>query len=394
MLSTTRSPRPTRDLWNVGAEDPHRPGGWRRARRILLGAALLCLIPAIVSFAHSVAGPSNSSFFIRTVEWVRANGGRGVVDEIENAYYSLTAPAKGGAALHALPHQSGALAAVPALRHRATHYRPANIAPLVAHGLPGEGVWKPTFAAGGAGPPVLITQFRPNPVDYPRAVAGVAWIDHTRTSVQLYPGVQEPAVALPSRGPEEVPPALRGRLVATFNSAFKLRDSTGGFAYHGHTYTPLDPGMATIVRYAGGRIDVVAWHGGAVAGPDVAYARQNLPLIVNHGHPNPNLNDGPQWGATLGNAALVWRSALGVDRHGNLIYAAGPEQGLRSLASVMTHAGAVRAMELDINTYWTSFITYRLPGARDPANLLANMDRSPLRYLTPDDRDFFAVFSR
>jgi hypothetical protein len=60
----------------------------------------------------------------------------------------------------------------------------------------------------------------------------------------------------------------------------------------------------------------------------------------------------------------------------------------------MIHAGAVRAMELDINTYWTSLITYRYPGAGHPANLLANMDRSPLRYLTPDDRDFFAVYVR
>jgi hypothetical protein len=51
-------------------------------------------------------------------------------------------------------------------------------------------------------------------------------------------------------------------------------------------------------------------------------------------------------------------------------------------------------MELDINTYWTSFITYRYPGAHHPANLLENMDRSPLRYLTPDDRDFFAVYVR
>jgi hypothetical protein len=90
----------------------------------------------------------------------------------------------------------------------------------------------------------------------------------------------------------------------------------------------------------------------------------------------------------------VWRSAVGIDRHGNLIYAAAPDQTVRSLAQIMVHAGAVRAMELDINSYWPSFITYRAPGAGHPANLLADMVRSPLRYLTPDDRDFFAVYLR
>jgi hypothetical protein len=152
--------------------------------------------------------------------------------------------------------------------------------------------------------------------------------------------------------------------------------------------------MATILRYTDGRVDVVDWHGGPRVPAGVIYARQNLPLIVSGAKPNPNLNDGPEWGTTLGNAALVWRSSIGIDARGNLIYAAGPDQGLRSLASTMIHAGAVRAMELDINTYWTSFITYRLPGARDAANLLASMDRTSSRYLTPDDRDFFAVYVR
>ena len=51
-------------------------------------------------------------------------------------------------------------------------------------------------------------------------------------------------------------------------------------------------------------------------------------------------------------------------------------------------------MELDINSYWTNLITYRRPGAVDPANLLAAMTRPPSRYLTVDDRDFFAVYIR
>jgi hypothetical protein len=124
----------------------------------------------------------------------------------------------------------------------------------------------------------------------------------------------------------------------------------------------------------------------------VLYARQDLPLIVENGKPNPNLSSGPEWGATLGNAVLVWRSAVGIDAHGNLLYAAANDQTVASLARILIRAGAVRAMELDINAYWPSFITYRLPGAGHPANLLPNMVRSPYRYLTPDDRDFFAVY--
>jgi len=360
----------------------------------VLATGLLCLIPALVSFVSAMARPSNSTFFINAVEWLRDNGARGIVNAVENEYYSLTAPAKGGPALHKLPGQKGALTATAAAHPAVVHYYlPPPIAPLTK-GLPGEGVWHATFADGGSRPPVLITSFRPEPIEYPQVVVGVAWIDHTRTSTWLYPGAQEPAVTLPDRGPEEVPMSMRSKLVATFNSGFKLADSGGGFATGGHTYAPLQDGFATIVRYADGRVDVIDWTGGPDAPPNVAYARQNLPLIVNHGHPNPNLNDGPQWGATLGNAALVWRSAVGVDRFGNLIYAAGPDQGLSSLASTMIHAGAVRAMELDINTYWTSFISYRFPGAREPANLLVSMDRSPLRYLSPDDRDFFAVYVR
>jgi hypothetical protein len=259
--------------------------------------------------------------------------------------------------------------------------------------LPGEGVWRPTFAGAVVQPPVLVTTFRSDP-NYPRTVAGVAWIDHTRTSTWLYPGRQEPNVNLPSRGPMEVPFRLRPQLVATFNSGFKLQDAGGGFAIGGHSYAPLKSGLATFVRYRNGTVDIQAWSGGPDVGSDIIYARQNLPLIVNNGRPNPNLSDGPEWGATLGNAIQVWRSAVGVDARGNLIYAAAPAQTVGSIAAIMLRAGAIRAMELDINTYWTSFITYRGPGADTPANLLPSMDRPPQRYLTTEDRDFFAVYLR
>ena len=51
-------------------------------------------------------------------------------------------------------------------------------------------------------------------------------------------------------------------------------------------------------------------------------------------------------------------------------------------------------MQLDINSYWVTAITYAQRSAGQPSSLLPGMTRGPDRYLTPDDRDFFAVYLR
>jgi hypothetical protein len=238
---------------------------------------------------------------------------------------------------------------------------------------------------------MLVTTYRPDP-SYPRVVAGLAWFDHKRTSIALYPGIQEPPSG--SRGPHSVPLSRRRALLATFNSGFKHKDGNGGFYVAGRLLEPMVAGQGTIVGMTDGRVDVRRWTGGPRPAAGVAFARQNLPLIVDRGRPNPSLSDGPQWGATVGNAILVWRSGVGVDRHGNLLYAAGPDLDVATLARVLIHAGAVRALELDINSYWVTLNAYALTGARDARRLLPSMHRSAQRYLTPDDRDFFAVYLR
>ncbi len=375
----------------------------QRVRRVLVLACLVALLPAFASYATTMLKPSDSSLGIRSVEWLRAHGAAGVVSKIESVYYTLTAPAKGGPALRSLPRvgvassgNGGAgLAGSAAGAATTVVDRPPRIRPLTHPALPAEGIWRGTQPGTSRNdPPLLVTTFRSDPAEYPRLVAGVAWINTSRDTVSLYAGREEPAVELPSRGPMEVPAGYRHKLLATFNSGFKLADARGGWALDGRTYAPMAEGAATFVRYAGGRYDVVAWHGGPRVGPNIVFARQNLPLIVNGGRDNPNLSDGPEWGATLGNAIQVWRSGIGVDRHGNLLYAAANYQTVHSLADILRHAGAVRAMELDINSYWISFNTYAAFGARDPAKLLEETERPADRYLSPDDRDFFAVYLR
>jgi hypothetical protein len=191
-----------------------------------------------------------------------------------------------------------------------------------------------------------------------------------------------------------VPFGQRGRLLATFNSGFTYKDGRGGFAVNGSTATPLRDGQGTVVAYRDGRVDVISWRGRPNPGRAVVLARQNLPLLVNQGRPNPTIDNGSSWGNTLGNAVRVWRSGVGIDRHGNLLYAAADYQTARTLAAILVHAGAVRAIELDINPEWPSFITYPLPGGRDPVKLVPNYQQPATRYLVPDDRDFFAVYGR
>jgi hypothetical protein len=355
------------------------------ARRIAALTTLLLLADVVLSFSSAMLRPSNVGTGVRIVEWLRDNGAAGVVSDVEAVYYSLSAPATGGAALKRLPTVGVGQAVI------GGGYEPPPVAPVIEPALPGEGVWHGTGPLVAGRPPVLVTTLRPDP-NYPQLVAGLAWIDTTRASLALYPGRYEPPGA--GAPPAEVPAELRPRLLATFNAGFKLEDSDGGFFADGRAYAPLRDGQATLIKYRDGRVDIRVWTGGPLPGADVVFARQNLPLIVSGGRLASNLSDGPEWGATLGNAVRVWRSAIGVDAHGNLIYAAADIQTAASIAELLQRAGAVRAMELDINSEWVTFNFYSGWDSAGPQKLLPDMTRDATRYLTPDDRDFFAAYAR
>jgi len=385
MTSPTRAePRPPRERRS------------RRRRRLLAAFAVLVLLLAAPAYSYTTTmmQPSSLPLWPRTVEWIRANHGNWLVDEVEHYYYSWKAPGKGGPQLTSLPSVGVGPAAV-MTKHRhvvAGTPLPPPIKPLFAHALPGEGVWKGTGPVVNGRPPVLLTTFRPM-TDYPRIVAYVAWFDHTRTAAAWYPGRYEPPNA-PVRGPMEIPYDQRWRLLATFNGGFIYKDGNNGSSIGGRGYEPLKQGLATLIGYTDGHVNVTTWHGGPVAGPQVAFARQSLPLIVDNGRLNPALNDSSQWGYTLGNATRVWRTGAGIDRHGNLIYAAADWQTVTSLAKLLQHAGAVRAMQLDINPEWPTLITYRHSHGLQPDRIVPNYQQSPSRYLVPDDRDFFAIYQR
>ena len=363
---------------------------------LLAGAALLLLSPAIYSYTTTMLRPSSLPLGVRSVEWLRVHHGNWVVDEAEHYYYSWKGPKKGGPQLTSLPRLGLAPADVASKTERPAKARsevwPPRIKPVFAHPLRGEGFWKRMGPLVTGRPPVLVTTFRTER-DYPRIVAYVAWFDHTRTALGFYPGRYEPPNA-PVRGPMEVPDGQRQRLLATFNGGFTYNDGHNGSSIDGRTYEPLQYGLATLIGYRDGRVDIRTWRGGPNAGSQVAFARQSLPLIIRSGRLNPALNDSTQWGYTLGNAVRVWRTGVGLDRRGNLMYAAADGQTVITLAQILKRAGAVRAMQFDINPEWPSLITYSHRGGLGPTKVVPNLQQSATRYLVPDDRDFFAVYRR
>jgi hypothetical protein len=358
---------------------------------------LLALSPALYSYSSTMLEPSSLPLGVRSVEWLRTHHGNWLVDEVEHIYYTWKAPHKGGPQLTSLPavgitHSPTSVARRKMGQTAKATVWPPEITPVFAHPLPGEGVWARTGPLVDGRPPLLVTTFRTERA-YPRIIAYVAWFDHTRTALAFYPGRYEPPSA-PVRGPMSVPGGERWRLLATFNAGFTYIDGQNGSSIDQRTYEPLKDGLATLIGYQDGSLRIRTWTGGPDAGPRVAFARQSLPPIIENGKLNPALNDSSQWGATLGNAVRVWRTGVGIDRRGNLIYAAANDQTVVTLAEILRRAGAVQAMQFDINPEWPSLITYRHRHGLVPTKVVPNVMQPATRYLVPDDRDFFAVYRR
>jgi Phosphodiester glycosidase len=369
------------------SEVPRRRRGGPRLRYLIPVLVLAFLSPAIYSWTRMALEPSSLPLGVRSVEWLRMHHVNWLVDNAEHVYYGWKAPSKGGPQLKTLP-----TVGLPAKPKAEPKPWPPHIRPVFARPLRGEGAWKPTGPLVAGGPPVLVTTFRTER-DYPRIVAYVAWFDHTRTALAYYPGRYEPPSAT-LRGPLQVPFGQRWRLLASFNSGFIYSDGLNGDALNGHVNEPLKDGLATLVAYRNGDVNIFDWKGGKAPSRGVVFARQSLPLIIDHGRLSPALNDSTKWGFTLGNAVRVWRTGVGIDRRGNLIYAAADFQTVITLARILQRAGAVRAMELDINPEWPTLITYRHRHGLLPTRVVPNYQQPATRYLVPDDRDFFAVYRR
>jgi len=391
----TRVRRPVRH-WPKGGRIYRR----RRVRTLVVLVLIAMVTWLAISLGGALTNPAlGSSAGARLAEWTREHGGASFVNWAENEWYSHHPPRVGGVPPKgSIRHPSTPSVAVDA---GPPHLPPpAALQPFASPPIAGEGQWSPAGRRVGGVPAVYETTLRPDAV-HTSYVVGVAWMDTKLLRATLYSGSQ-----IPGGGPYShtapIQPAAATSLVAAFNAGFLMSDANGGYYTDGKVIIPLRPDAASFVVYRNGSSTVGAWGRDVTMTPNVVSVRQNLDLLVDNGQLVPGLSasDTTAWGRTLGGAVYVWRSGVGITADGALVYAGGPGLNITDLANVLVRAGAVRAMELDINTDWVNFSTYQPSAPNAPASgtngteLLSNMTGTPARYFdTWWARDFITMSS-
>ena len=366
-----------------------------RTVRVILALIAVFLCWAGFSVGQALAAPGGGSTAAKLAEWARDHYLGPVVTFGE--WISYNPPKTGGKPGFSLAAPSGE---APAKTYRHTHgfvpNIPHKLASPAGHALAGEGAWRVLETVKGS-PAIFGTFLRPSAV-YSSYVAGLVSMDQRLVKFRLRPGAEDP-------GPGDwkastwIPPGTRKGLLATFNGGFKLDSAGGGFYLNGAHKGALVRGAASVVYYRDGTIKIGSWGPELRMTPDVVGVRQNLKLLVDHGKVPATVdqNVNTTWGATLGGGYYVWRSGLGITQDGRVIFVYGPALNVRELASLLRRAGAVEALQLDINPEWMSYDYYKAaghPGNPTPHALLPTQQGSVYRYYQVYSRDFTAVYSR
>ena len=370
----------------------------RRGARIALAVGVVFFSWFAWSMGHALTAPGGGTLSDRAAEWARDHYLGPLVTFGE--WITYEAPKVGGKPSFALTAPGTTVVGHAKSKHSSptqiSPEIPARLASPAGKPLPGEGVWRVLRKVHGV-PAMFSTFLRPDRVHTSYA-AGIVSMDQRLMRFQLHPGAEDPGPGN-WKVPPTIPPGSRRGLLATFNGGFKIDTAGGGFYLNGVTRGTLQRGAASLVYFRDGRVAIGVWGRDVRMTKDVVGVRQNLRPIVDHGKIPASVNNNvlSSWGATLGGGYYVWRSGLGITADGRVIYVYGPALDVKTLAGLLKRAGAVEAMQLDINPEWMSFMYYRSSGhPADPVpfNLLPDQAQPASRFYSIASRDFTAAYAR
>lgn len=264
--------------------------------------------------------------------------------------------------------------------------------------LVGEGVWVPLKQNIYPNEAIIASTFLRPDATKPYAVVTMVKMDMQKLALGVEAGTYYPGGTRHVYGPGFVPLTIQktNTLLAVFNGGFMEKDGHYGMVVGNKVYVTLRSGLPVLILHKDGSINFANYTGQKFA-QDVVGLRQNGPYLVHNGLVTSFVEQGPDtWGRTTTNSMYTWRSGLGITKNGNLIYAVGNSLLPQTLATALLKAGAVDAIQLDINPFWVRFILYNSLGNSkySYSPLLSNMQNGGYQYLHNYNKDFFYVYKK
>jgi hypothetical protein len=218
--------------------------------------------------------------------------------------------------------------------------------------------------------------------------------DQSLVHITLHAGSSDGGVVGWTYG-DQITPAEIHLVVAAFNGGFRLTYTDVGFMANGRVAVALKPGLGSLVTYTDGTTSIGAWQDGVPTSRKTVFSvLQNQRLLVDRGVAAATVANCVLacWGETIQSALVVARSGIGITQNGQIVWAAGEQLSPAALAAALIGAGAVRAIELDINPDWVAGYLYaHHPTGPVAVPVVAGQLGIAGQLLAPYSRDFIAV---
>ncbi len=235
--------------------------------------------------------------------------------------------------------------------------------------------------------------------DRPYAMVRIIELDTKKISLGIVAGLKEPGGKFGHSGSGKIPQNIiqDNRLIGAFNGGFLYDDGQYGMIADGVIYTPLKQNTATLIGYTDGTLKIINYTGQDL-GKNVAFVRQNCPILISNGELSVlDPKNKADWGRTLTSQTYTWRSGIGITKKGTLLYAGGNNLTPITLAYALQAAGAVDAMQLDINPAWVSFNLFtkdRQTGQVSTMPFMKDMRDRSRQYMHGANKDFFYLYKK